>query len=164
MYMATTAESMTDITCLCVRMSARVCVVVHMNVFDPGQRNSFHSFRGTSRAVTLCCIDMILAVFKMENEVGLQASGLLDAGTKEGLLSKHTMSFVLSLFLLLSCGSFILSTLYSQTCLRSLLHSLFNFLVSSAAGGLQNQGGSADLGGGAVRQWLHASRYGTVHC
>lgn len=41
------------------------------------------------------------------------------------------------------------------------LPSLFVF---SGAGRLQNQGGSIDPGGGAVWQWLHASRYGTFHC
>lgn len=61
-----------------------VCVVVHMSVCDPGQRNSSHSFSGTSRAVTVCCQDVILAVFKMERGVALLASGLLDAGTKGG--------------------------------------------------------------------------------
>lgn len=174
---------MTDITSLCAHVNACVCVCVgaHMNVFGPDEPESSYPFSGTSRAVTLCCADMILAVFKMECGGKWSGSGsewpwgFWMRKQRGGVsvtfcrFSKHTMFFVLFAFLLhflstsfasIGFTCFIPSTLYVLS--LSILSAFFT--LSFGAGRLPNEGGSIDLGGGAVRQWLHASWYSAFHC
>lgn len=149
--------------CMCV------IAVFHMHVFESVQWSGSRFFSGTSIAVTLYCLDMILALFKIECAEALLALRAFGRKNKGGVWMWHfdcTLNTQCPLFCFLSSSfaSFFNLLTYSLYPLFTLTSVLFLPRVhSSGAGGLQNEGGSGDLGGGALQQWLHASRYGTFH-
>lgn len=66
-----------------------VIAVVHMHAFESMQWSSSHFFSGTSIAVTLYCLDMILALFKIECGVALLALRAFGRKNKEGVWMWH---------------------------------------------------------------------------